>query len=204
MKTPVAFFQEENFPKGVFILLVASDKGLFFFAPIFLIALLDLFHIVPRLSRKYGILLATIGVNLFLYASFDDPWGGYAYGPRYLIPTMAILSIFAAEWLYHTKRKLIMKIFAFLLFLFSSAVAILGAITTNAVPPSVEAIPLKSAYNYVLNFSLMQNNESSSYIYNTFLSSYPLVDYFMVLFFLAILLGFSTLFLVPLLTKYDN
>lgn len=204
LKQPVGFFKEENFPRGLYILLFESDKGIFFFAPIFLIALLDLFYIVPRLDRRYGVLIATVLVNLFLYSSFDDPWGGYAFGPRYLIPTMGILSIFVAEWLYHTKKQLIMKVLAFALFIYSAAVALLGALTTNSVPPSVEAVALHAKDNYLLNLSILQKGISSSYVYNTFFQSMTLSDYYFAIFSLVLFLAFTTLFIYPLFTHYDD
>ena len=206
LKTPTNFFEEKNLPKGLFILLFDTDRGIFVYAPIFVLALLNLIYIIPRIDRRYAVLLSVIAVNLFLYASFGDPWGGYAYGPRYLIPSMAILSLFAAEWLYRTKRKYLMRILAFLLFLYSSGIAILGAITTNSVPPKVEAIPLHMPYNFVLNFHQLQDGVSSSFLYNTYFSFMNLYDYFFFLYVTVVILGFSTLFILPIFSKqpYDN
>lgn len=204
MKQPVGFFKEENLPKGLFILLFDTDKGIFFFAPIFLIAVFDIVSLVRRIDRRYGVLLATVALNLFLYASFDDPWGGYAFGPRYLIPTMGVLSILASEFLVIGKRKLLIRGMTFLLFLYSAFIALLGALTTNSIPPKVEAIPLHSAYNFVLNYSILKRGISSSYLYNTFFNNVSLWTYFMILYGGIILLFVLTLFILPRLSNYED
>src|SRR3972149_4358329 len=138
-----AFFSERNIPKGFYVLLFSDERGLFFFYPIFILSLFGtrLFWKKSRdigIRAEYILALSLIFVNLALYSSWGDPWGGWAYGPRYLIPSMAVLSLFIGGWVSINKSpaiNIVKKILAYILFLYSSGIALLGAITTNAIPP---------------------------------------------------------------------
>lgn len=202
-KVPIKFFREDNLPRGIAILLFAIDKGLFLFSPIFFLALFGIFMSLKNLTTEVGVLISSILLNIFLYGSFGDPWGGWAYGPRYLIPSMAILSIFVAMWLAKTRFQILSRIFAFVLFAVSCAVGLLGALTTNAVPPKIEADYLKMKYNFMLNWDFLSENRSSSFIYNTFLSQkMTLIQYYIYIFFTVMLALYVVLFVMPLLKDF--
>ena len=198
-KVPIKFFKEDNLPRGVAILTFALDKGIFLFSPIFFLALLGIFISLKSISFEISVMLASILLNIFLYSSFGDPWGGWAFGPRYLIPSMAFLSIFVAIWLSKTRFQIIAKITTFILFAISAAIALLGALTTNAVPPKIEADYLKMKYNFLLNWDFLTENRSSSFIYNVFLSDkITLIQYFVYILFLVMIAVYIVLFVIPL------
>ena len=139
--------------------------------------------ILRKINLEYGVLLGLIGVNLFLYSSWGDPWGGWAFGPRYLIPSMAILSLFIGIFLHEIKYKWTARIVAYIFFVYSSAVSLLGTLTTNAVPPKVEADFLHMQYNFLRNYFYFKKGESSSFVYNNFLSgSVSLSEYFLIIY----------------------
>lgn len=201
-KEPVAFFHEESTPKGFSILLFSRDRGLFLYSPIFLLAILGILAIRKKINLEIAILLGIIGVNLFLYSSWGDPWGGWAYGPRYLIPSMAILSIFIGFWLNETKHKIISKILTFVLFAYSCAIALLGALTTNQVPPKIEADYLHMQYNFLLNFHYLVDDRSGSFMFNHFASHYMnLTMYFSIIFYSLLFVVFVLLFIVSRLNN---
>ena len=134
-------FQETNLPRGIFELTVAPDKGLLVFSPILLLAFLGMYFALQKsASLEAGTIFSLVLVDLFTYASFGDPWGGWAFGPRYLIPAMFGCAIFVGMALSELRNKLWPKLLTFVLFSYSAAVALLGALTTNAVPPKVEAV----------------------------------------------------------------
>lgn len=172
-KDIVGFFSEKYLPNSLYILLLSPDRGLLLFCPIFIMAFLGMYYALKKPLPEHALLIGLISVNLFLYGSWGDPWGGWAYGPRYAIPSMACLSLFVAIGLSSRLgefwRQLFARIFAYILFLYSSAIAILGAVTTNAIPPKSEAIllPVKK-YNFLLNVDFMKTDHSGSFIYNTF------------------------------------
>lgn len=204
-KVPIRFFREDNLPRGIGILLAGVDKGILLFSPIFIIAILGIFISLPYITFETGTMFASIIVNIFLYGSFGDPWGGWAFGPRYLIPSMSFLSVFIAIWLSKTKFQILGKILAFILFGISSAIALLGALTTNALPPKPEADFLKMKYNFLLNWDYLTDNRSSSFIYNTFLNyKVSLIYYFIYIFFSVMIAVYITLFILPMIQSLRN
>ena len=196
-KNIVGFFKQDNIPKGFVVLLFSRDRGLFFFAPIFLLALLGIYYALKRRANlEITILLALFGVNVFLYSSWGDPWGGWAYGPRYLIPSMSVLSLFVGVSLAHHAKNWWFRSIAFLLFAYSTAIALLGAITTNANPAKNEALALHTGYNFTRNWEFLKKDISGSFAYNSFFGKFiSLEGYFFIL--LTVLLALAaTLFFI--------
>ncbi len=203
-KKAAPVLEEKNLPKGFFTLNVGNDKGLFYFSPIFIVALIGIIlEFRRKVTLESGILLTFIITNFFIYSSFGDPWGGWAYGPRYLVPGMAGLSVFIALALSRFRYPLIGRIVFFLLFTVSSAIALAGALTTNLVPPKVEADYLKlKFYNFLKAFDMMDRNQSGSFVYNTYFSSQFTVWQFYILI-LSVLLSvvFIITFVLPIVER---
>ncbi|MFQ5576967.1 MAG: hypothetical protein ACE5G8_08265 [Anaerolineae bacterium] len=94
---------------GVWGLLFSPGLGLFTHAP-FLLLLWGGIHLARRrLPRLYFWLVA--GLSLF-YTVFYGAWfawdAAWSWGPRFLIPTLPLLMLFAAEpldWLWRTRRR---------------------------------------------------------------------------------------------------
>jgi len=88
---------------------------------------------------------------------------------------------------YLTKHSL-GKIIVTSLTLFSIAIALLGALTTNAVPSGVEAPYVHMPDNYLLNWNYLLGGSSSSFIFNTYLTNtLSAINYFYYIFFLIAL-----------------
>ncbi len=185
-KDVVKFFSEEKFPNGLFELTASSDRGLLIYSPIFILGFAGLVIYLKRYAGwEVSTLTACVLAIFFLYSSWGDPWGGWAFGPRYLIPAMGILSIFVSGFLTESK-KYIFKTLAFGLFVYSSAVSLLGVLTTNAIPPKSEAIILKTGYNFLRSWEFFQDSRSSSFVYNTWFSHLPLWLYALPIYLLVI------------------
>jgi len=90
-------FKEERVFKGLYILLFRGDKGLFFFSPVLIFALFGIAYGLRKFKLETSTLLGVAAINIMLYASFGDPWGGWAFGPRYLIPTMRRIEIMSRQ-----------------------------------------------------------------------------------------------------------
>lgn len=201
----VNFFSEFSFPKGFSILTFSRDRGLFLYAPIFVLGILGILLAIKELTKEQALLLGLLGVNFFLYSSWGDPWGGWAYGPRYLIPSMAILSMFVATFLSSVRHKFIASILAFFLFAYSSFIAFLGALTTKQVPPKVEADYLHMHYNFLLNWQYFIEGKTGSFVYNTYLShTLSLIQYFAILYGFTLLVAALMLFVVPFFEKHEH
>jgi hypothetical protein len=204
-KNIVGFFKETRLPFGSYTLLVSNDRGLFLYAPIFLLAIFGIvWSYRRRMSLEIAILLGLIATNLFLYSSWGDPWGGWAYGPRYLIPSMAFLSLFVGVAVARLRYRILVRIIAFGLFVYSSGVALLGALTTNAVPPKVEADFLHTKYNFLFAWDVFRASRSGSYLYNTYASSiFSLSQYFVAIMVVLAVLMLVLLFIIPRFEKHD-
>ncbi len=201
-KEPLTFFHEETIPRSFSIMLFSRDRGLFLYSPIFMLGILGLYLLRKQINLEWGILIATALCILFLYSSWDDPWGGWAYGPRYLIPSMSILSLFIGLWLQNSKHNIIAGLITFILFAYSCAIALLGALTTNQVPPKVEADYLHMKYNFLLNLGYLKDSRSGSFFFNQFASAHmSLIQYFLIIYSVLMLIVFILLFIVPRFEK---
>lgn len=88
-------------------LLVSPGKGLFVFAPALLVALAGW----PRFWRRHrdvAVLVAGLSLtNLLLYGGWFMWWGGWSWGPRFLLPLVPFLLLPLAEVLTHPGRLLL-------------------------------------------------------------------------------------------------
>lgn len=158
--------------QGLYILIVSDERGILYYQPIVIIGILGILMLYRR-RQFYNELLLTvsiISVNFLIYMMFGDPWGGWSYGPRYLIPATSLLCIFIGPFITLTTKKFIYSPLILLLALYSLFVSTLGVVTTNNVPPKNEAENLVTPipYTYAYNLDLLQSG-SSSLIYNAFL-----------------------------------
>lgn len=204
-KNPVKFLTETNLVRSSDTLLIAPDKGIFIFNPIFLLSLGGIYYAWKKMTLEKGIMLSLVIVNLFFYSSWADPWGGWAFGPRYLIPSIGVLSLFVMMFLVEVRYKFLMRFLAFFLLAFSVAVSLLGALTTNSVPPITEAIYLKMKYGFMYNVDFLKNGLSSSFIFNTYVHNHmSLLQYYEIIFGTVMTIVFILLFIFPLVSSLSK
>jgi hypothetical protein len=159
---------------GFYTLLLSEDRSWIYYSPVVLIGILGLYFGFKSKDNQQlsQLILSVILVNIVLYSMFGDPWGGWSFGPRYLIPSAGLLSIGLAVALQRLRKNYLFS-FLFLLILFYSLIInTLGAITTTSLPPKVEAIalPEPAPYNYQVNWNFLTGQGSSSLIYNMYLT----------------------------------
>jgi len=202
-KNPVGFFSETYLMRSGSILLFAPEKGLFIFSPIYILAVFGMYFAFKKFNLEKTVLISVVAINLLLYSSWGDPWGGWAFGPRYLIPSMSILAIFVSLYLTKVRYKLPSKIIAFVLFAASCMIAVSGALTTNAVPPKSDASLDHSSYGVPYDFSFLKNGQSNSYLFNTYFSNKITLMHYYELIVVFILLGtIVVLFVLPRFEKF--
>lgn len=165
-------FDVNRLPQGLNILLFGKERGILYYSPIFLAAVFGIYRMYRASREKTYLLLSVILINLLLYSAFSDVWGGWSFGPRYLIPSFAVMSVFVGQALveFH-KRVLFIVIFA-LLALISIAVSVLGAVTTILIPPIHEAagLGLDPTINVAINH--LKNTPLGSFVYMQIISNY--------------------------------
>lgn len=99
------YLPEESFSgiwwQGIAGLLFSPGRGLFLYAPVLLVALLTTPAFFRRHQAEAALAGAVILVHLLVYGKWFMWHGGYAWGPRFLVPTMpffVMVMIPAIEW----------------------------------------------------------------------------------------------------------
>ena len=169
-------FETRNSLNGLYILLVSKERGIFVFTPVMIFSVIGMFIFYRKRIAILPVLIGIIGFNILLYSMWGDPWGGWAFGSRYLIPSYAIMAILISLVLDKFRKRNIFVIIFFLLMSYSVSVNTLGALTTNKIPPKAEAIALEIAnktierYSFNRNWEFLQTNGIRSFVYQTYLS----------------------------------
>ncbi len=175
-------FNTAHLVDGLNVMLFSADRGLFFYSPVFLFLPYGIykFH-----NHKIKLLIMSIALlNLFFYASYDDPWGGWSFGPRYLLLTMPLFTILLLPVI----ESLIRSKFIFpTIFTLLSSVPILGAITSNLIPPIVESHSFKISSVYTSYNYLLQNRTGSFLYQNLLIQKIDLIWYYMLIILLVLI-----------------
>lgn len=165
-----------NILNGIYILLISDERGVFYYSPILLVTLVGLYLAAKnRVTKSKSILLFAVSlITLITYAMFSDPWGGWSFGARYMIPAIAVMSPLIAVALTVKRRNLLLLALVLALTLFSVRTGVLGAITTNAIPPKQEAERLITPIPYTTeyNLDLLDQGKVSSLPYNLWLNKF--------------------------------
>lgn len=177
-ETVLNFFKPRNMLNGMYILLFSPDRGVIVYTPVVLFGAFGMYLASRRGQKHVAMMLGIIGFNLVLYAMWGDPYGGWAFGARYLIPAYAILAIYIALLLTYLGRNRAFAFFFFIVFSYSLAVNTLGAVTSNTNPPRIEAESLsnlsgqREAYTYERNINNLNGNILKSYMYQAYAANY--------------------------------
>lgn len=177
-KSALGFFRTRNLINGFYIHLFSPDRGIIFYSPVLLFGIIGIFLLSRKNTSVTSILVGILLADLILYSLWGDPWGGWAFGSRYLIPGYAILSIFLSAALTKYLRNLFFIVPFTLLLIYSISVNTSGALTSIANPPRIEILSLEQLsgkvqkFTYARNWDLIAANQSTSFIYNNYLKSY--------------------------------
>ncbi len=187
-KDAVGFFKSRYLINDLYIHLFSPDRGVVVFAPILILAIFGIYVLAKSKSNTTSLLLGVLLANLLLYSLWGDPWGGWAFGSRYLIPGYAILCIFLSIAVTRFRRNLLFLIPLTILTLYGITINTAGALTTSANPPRVEVLALEAItnhpepYSFDRNFAYLSQSGSKSFVYQTYLSHYLTpVQYYLVL-----------------------
>ncbi len=176
-KTATGFFKSRNMLNGFYIHLISPDRGVIYFAPIIVFGLYGMYLMHKHNNQYLGILAGIVGANLILYSLWGDPWGGWAFGSRYLIPAYGVMSIFIGYALATINRKWILILTMLPILIFSTAINTLGAITTSANAPQTESDALsklsgkRERYSFDRNWEYLNTSGSKSFVYQTWLGN---------------------------------
>ncbi len=179
-------FNTRNEIQGLYTLLISNERSWLWYSPILLVGLVGA-YIGYKKSEKRTLtilLISLIVTNIIIYSMFGDPWGGWAFGPRYLIPGDAALSILIALAIDTYRRHLLFNSIVLVLVFYSIYINVLGMMTTTSIPPKQEAEALTKPipYTYQYNQNLSGTNNSKSYLYTTYLRDIVELNSFIIIY----------------------
>lgn len=174
----ISYFKTRSLINGLYIHLLSPDRGIITFTPILVVAVLGGYFVYKK-NKSSAVLLSSIALtNLLLYSLWGDPWGGWAFGSRYLIPGYAILAIFLASILTKWHKNVLFLSLILILGTYSIFVNTAGALSSSANPPQVQVLELEKLsskqerYSYDRNLYNLQVKKSTSFLYNTWAHRY--------------------------------
>lgn len=170
-RSAIGFFKPRNLPHGLYEHFLSFDRGMILYTPVILVGFLGLWVLVKTKPDYARLLLAIVGMDALLYSMWGDPYGGWAFGSRYMIPAYAILAILLALVLTRWRKKIIFLFIVLGLGLYSTGVNTIGALTSNRNPPKVEILSLEAItnrrerYTFTRNMEMLNANKSKSFIF---------------------------------------
>ncbi len=193
--------------EGLYILLLSNERSWIFYSPIVFVGLIGFILLYTKIETrsKSLLILSIIIVNILLYSMFDDPWGGWAFGPRYLIPSAALLTTMIPAAIDRFRKNIIFILLFVILLYYSIWVNVLGALTTSAIPPKVEAVALPThiPWTYKYNEQLISTGLLTSLIYNLFLTNLISPNFYWNILTISIFVFFIILYILQF-TKTDR
>lgn len=177
-KSTLNFFESRDILNGMYLHIASPDRGVVYFTPVILFGIFGLYLMNKSKNEYLPVFVGIVFSNLILYSMWGDPWGGWAFGSRYLIPAYSIMAIFVGVALSEFRRKWLFLVLFYITFIYSILVNTLGALTTSANPPKVEALPLEAVsgkrerYSYDRNWEFLTSGRSKSFVFQTWGKNY--------------------------------
>ncbi|MEM7347643.1 MAG: hypothetical protein AAF485_25700, partial [Chloroflexota bacterium] len=91
--------------RGIVGQLISPGRGLLLYCPLFILSFVGLWNFFYRFRIEALLALAVIIIHLLLYGKWFMWHGGYAWGPRFMIPTLPFWAIFLAPVVHQAFRK---------------------------------------------------------------------------------------------------
>jgi hypothetical protein len=85
-----------DIPRGLMVLLATPGKSLFLWAPILVLSVINAARWWRRDRALTLGLTSAVVIGLVVYAAYLFPEGGYAHGPRHLVPIVPLFALLAA------------------------------------------------------------------------------------------------------------
>jgi hypothetical protein len=188
-------FDERRLFQGLYTQLFSEQRGLLMFSPILLLALLG---IIPFFKEKKDfaiISLSVFAITILFYSVWQDYWGGWSYGPRYLIAAIPFLFLPTLYFFKTYMHKPILLVLFYIAGVWGICVNTLGAFTAALLPCPCEGFN-GFQYSPLLALTQIDTLSKHSFMYTHYFSHFvtPIMFYLLLSFFLVCI--FMTLFTV--------
>jgi glycosyltransferase involved in cell wall biosynthesis len=170
-KKALSFFETRNLLNGFYTHILSPDRGLVNFAPIVLLGIFGLAVLAGINRYQFSLLFSLIAANLVIYSMWGDPYGGWTFGSRYLIPSYAMLCLGVSVLLQRYRKNLAVILLFMLIFLYSAHINTVGALTSSLNPPKVEVLALEEIsgqeekYTVDRNWDYLEEKGTKSFVY---------------------------------------
>jgi 4-amino-4-deoxy-L-arabinose transferase-like glycosyltransferase len=108
-------------------MLFSPARGLVWFVPATLLALAGLASFARRHTRLAAVSLVLIAGHVLVFSAWWMWWGGWGWGPRFLVPIMPFVVLSALPVLEAARRRITVRALVVVVFSASVAVQVLGA-----------------------------------------------------------------------------
>lgn len=95
---------------GLYVVLISSWRGIFFYSPILLLSLIGFFFIIKKYKAETLLFLSIILVYVVLFSKYSYFWGGLCFGSRHLVAVLPFLVLLAMPLFEKEYRKKFLKI----------------------------------------------------------------------------------------------
>jgi len=155
---PSGSAQKFDFPvlKGLAVLLFSPGKSIFLFSPVLLISLWGWPSFFRRFKTHSIFILGLTGSYILLYANWCQIEGGYAWGPRFLVPIVLLFFVPFIESIQQIRgRSVVLKAIIFTVVGTSLFIQILGILVnyTDVIEATASDYydPATGIYNFYYN-----------------------------------------------------
>ena len=108
-------------------LLFSPSKSLFVFSPLIVLGLFGVKTFYAKHRTVAAAILALTVIDILFYARWHDWQGGWAWGPRLIVPVMILLHVFCVEFFAASKRPIMLKIIFVVVLIWGIGVQFLGS-----------------------------------------------------------------------------
>jgi len=157
---------------GLYVLLVSTYRGIFFFNPVLLLAIPGFYFLYKRREHEAIFFAMVVVAQVLLISSYSYLTGGLSYGPRHLIAIIPFMMIFSAAVLQHMPRKPVFFAIVAALVVVSAFHTLVGRYTSPLAGPENVQNPI---YDFALE-ELMQSKHNNFWLKNNVTIFYSLLS----------------------------
>lgn len=169
-------FNPAYLPSGLLSILISPPRGLFIFTPILLLSLMGTADFLKKHRYLAYAVLSAIILTVLFYGSYLISYGGWAYGPRYLIAVTPLIIILLAFTIKKYGKSIFFKLLFLTFSILSIGISSLGALSSRNLPSPLDISPSGKSWgwgfdnSFLRGFDFLSKNHLSSYFYNQLLA----------------------------------